>query len=838
MEMLPAKIRAHLKLKYIVWGVAALFFLSALYLFLLIKDLPSGDFLTNRQVFESTKIYDRTGQVLLYEIHGEEKRTVIPFSEIPDNVKHATVAIEDENFYNHGAVDWKGILRALFVNILHGQISQGGSTITQQLAKNAFLTDNRTLSRKIKELALSIKLERQFSKDEILNLYLNQIPYGSNAYGIEAAAQTFFGKDAKDLTLAESALLVSLPRAPSYYSPFGAHTKDLLARKNLILQRMYELGYIDQKQEKDAQAFPLVFAPNYTGIKAPHFVLMVQDYLNSKYGEDYVRTAGLKVVTTLDWNLQQIAEKSVTDGAARNTDLYDGHNAALVAQDANTGQILALVGSKDYFGTAEPANCKVGDSCKFEGNFNVATQGLRQPGSSLKPFVYMAAFQKGFTPDTVVFDTPTEFAYNNPDCPLTVDFSKDDSATTPGSVSSCFHPHNFDDKFRGPITLQKALAQSVNIPAIKTLYLAGIDNVLKLVKNFGITTLTERSRYGLSLVLGGGEVKLVDMVNAYSVLAQEGVQHDQSFILKVSDNHGQTLEEYADQPEQVIDSQYPRLINAILSDADLRAPLFQNSLNLTVFPGQDVALKTGTTNDYHDAWAMGYTRSLVVGVWAGNNDNTAMQKHGSSILAAVPIWSSFMSQALQNQPSEPFTRPDEIFVDKPMLKGEYIVNYTSGSQTYPQVHDILYYVDKDDPLGPAPAHPEDDSQFENWEEPAITWAKNNIPNFDVLYNKPLPSNAQTQSGNAGVNVTVSSPVNGDFIRGPLSLHASVISTISIKKIEVYFNNTLLDQLSNLGSNYTYDRMFQISNPDLQNILRFVATDSSGNTSEKQIILYR
>ncbi len=832
----------YLKLSYIGFSAIGLFIIGLFYLFLLIKDLPSGDFLTNRQIFQSTRIYDRTGEVLLYEIHGEEKRTLIPFSEIPETTKQAAIAIEDANFYNHGAVDWKGIIRALGVNVIQGRISQGGSTITQQLVKKAFLTDDRTITRKVKELALSIKLEKQFSKDEILNLYLNQIPYGSNAYGIEAAAKTFFGKSAKELNLAESALLASLPRAPSYYSPFGTHVEDLMARKNLVLEKMFQSGYIDEKQKTTAQKIELVFEPNYTGIKAPHFVLMVQEYLNNKYGEDFVRTSGLKVITTLDWNLQQVAEKSVSDGASRNTELYAGHNAALVAEDANTGQILSLVGSKDYFGNPEPENCAVGDSCKFEGNFNVATQGLRQPGSALKPFAYLSAFIKGFTPDTIVFDVPTEFAYNNPDCPLVFDI-KNEIHTIPENPEEetldkgCFHPRNFDEQFRGPVTLQKALAQSINVPAIKTLYLAGIDAMLRLTKDFGITTLTERSRYGLSLVLGGGEVKLIDITHAYSVLAQEGIKHTQTLVMKITNNDGRILEEYGDRPIKVAEPQYVQMINNILSDPDLRAPLFQNSLGLTIFPNQDVALKTGTTNDYRDAWAMGYSRSLVVGVWAGNNDNTPMQKKGSSLLAAIPIWNSFMSEALKNRPTEPFTRPDGLFTEKPILKGQYLVNYSANGQIYPQIHDILYYVDRNDPLGPAPSHPEEDSQFQNWEEPVINWAKANISNFDQLYNKPIPNNAQPESGNSSLILNISSPVNGGFVSNSIRVIADIQSAVAIKKIEVFFNNFLLDQILSPGTNYSYNKTFNIQ-ADLQNILRMIVVDNSGNKSEKEIILYR
>ncbi len=793
--------------RYLLAGAGGLLFLGLVYLFFLIKDLPDTTLLASRQVSESTKIYDKTGGVLLYEIHGEEKRTVISFDEIPDYVKKATVAIEDENFYNHGAVDWKGIARAFLTNIVRGRISQGGSTITQQLAKNAFLTDAQTITRKLRELVLAIKLERKYTKDEILNLYLNQIPYGSNAYGIQAASQTFFNKNAKDLTLSEAALLAGLPKAPSYFSPYGAHLKDAVARRNTILEKMAELGSINEQEKSGAEKVKLEFAPGLTTIKAPHFAIMVQDYLNQKYGEDYVRTAGLKVITTLDWNLQQVAERVVSEGAQRNEELYAGKNSALVAQDANTGQVLALVGSRDYFDTAN------------DGNFNVAVQGLRQPGSTIKPFAYIAAFKKGYTPDTIVFDVETEF-----------------DAT--GDPDKSYKPQNFDEKFRGPVTLRQGLSQSINIPSIKTLYLAGIDNVLNLAKAFGITTLTERSRYGLSLVLGGGEAKLIDMVNAYSVFAQDGIKHTQSFIVQVSDKD-KILEQYSDEPENVIEPQYTRLINNILSDTESRAALFQNSLGLTIFPNQEVAMKTGTTNDYRDAWTIGYTKSIVVGVWAGNNDNTPMQKHGSSILAAVPIWSAFMREALKDRPTDTFTQPDPIVVEKPMLKGEYVVNYSLGSEQYPQVHDILYYVNKNDPLGPDPEDPTQDSQYTNWEDPTIAWAKANIPNFDQTYNKPLPAGAYVKDSSANnLSLDVISPNNGGFIKNPLVIVANVRSSTNIKDLEVYFNDKLIDEQLNSGKEFTYAKNLNLINIDLQNTMKIVLTDEFNNKTSKNLILYK
>lgn len=803
---------------------------------LILKNLPDPQQLENRKVVQSTKIYDRTGQVMLYEIHGEEKRTVIPFAEIPDYVKKATLAVEDSSFYKHSALDWKSFIRAFTVNLLKRQFVQGGSTITQQLAKNAFLTPEKTIFRKIKELFLAIELEKKYNKDEILNLYLNQIPYGGNAYGIESAAQVFFKKPAKNLTLAEAALLASVTKAPSYYSPWGSHTNELFSRKDYVLEQMMLLGYISKEEKEMAQKDKLKFAPRASGLKAPHFALMVQEYLNTKYGEDFVESAGLNVITTLDWDLQQSAEKAIKEGAERNKNLYQGYNAALVAQDATTGQILSLVGSKDYFAPPEPENCVIGNSCRFEGNFNVVSQGLRQPGSATKPFAYVTAFQKGYSPDSMVFDLPTEFASNNPNCPLIVDFTNEQK--------DCFHPHNFDNLFRGPVNLRNGLAQSINIPSVKVLYLAGIDDTIKTAQNFGISTLKERSRYGLSLVLGGGEVTLLDLVGAYSVFAQEGVKHQQSFILKITDSKNQTLEEYKNVNKRVIDPQYPRLINDVLSDTNARSPLFSNSLPLTIFSGHDVALKTGTTNDYRDAWAVGYTPDLVIGVWAGNNNNAPMEKQGGSILAAVPIWNNFMKEALKDKPFVAFIKPDPVFNKKAMLRGEYIVNYKLNNKIHPQIHNILFYINKNDPLGPAPENPQNDPQFENWEKPVIEWAKNNILNFENNYNQLLPQGATDkpeESENYQPKIKWFSPQNGSFLKEKetIDVEVEVEADFNISLIELYLNNSLVvSQKPNNEKLSVFRYKLTPLNLEPQNSLKIKVVDIFNNTKESELILFK
>lgn len=801
---------------------AVLFVFTVFGFFYLSKDLPSVEQITNRQVIQSTKIYDRTGKVLLYEISGGQKRTVIPFEEIPQFIKDATIAVEDENFYNNPGVDWRGILRAIFRNLKSGDLTaQGGSTITQQLAKKAFLTDDKTITRKIRELILARQLTTHYSKDEILTLYLNEIPYGATAYGIEAASLSFFGKQAKELNLAEAALLAALPRAPSYYSPFGNHTEDLMNRQRYILEKMHDLGKIDKEQLDHALSTKLVYVPQSQGMLAPHFVITVQDYLAQKYGEDLVRTGGLRVVTTIDYDLQTLAEKSVLEGAEQNQKLYEGYNAALVAQDPKTGQILALVGSRDYFASSSlPAGCVSGKTCKFEPNFSVATQGLRQPGSALKPFAYLTSFAKGYTPDTILFDTPTEFVPNNPECPSDPDFSDE--------KKECFHPENFDEQFRGPVTLRRGLAQSINIPSVKTLYLAGLLDVLETVKNFGITTLDEPNRYGLSLVLGGGEVKLVELAGAYSVLAQEGVRHTQSMILEVKDSKGEILESYKDQSQIVFDQNTVRLVNDILTDVTERAGLFQGSLGLTVFPDYEVALKTGTSNDYRDAWAMGYSPSLVAGVWAGNNDNSPMQRHGSSLLAAIPIWHAFMAEALKKfPPGETFPSPEPVQVQKPVLRGDYLANN--------QVHSILYYVDRRNPDGSPPQDPANDPQFSNWEFSVLKWAKEHISDFERNYN------VGGSQGISGIpQIQIKQPAPGTFIKsGEIQIRASILSALEIVKIRVLFNGALLQEFSGLfGSRPEFVWSFTPPNPQLQNLLTLEAIDQSNRVGRVETILYK
>lgn len=654
------------------------------------KDLPDPGRLDERFVVQSTKIYDRTGKSILYDIYGEEKRTVISFTEIPEHVKQAAIAIEDQNFYRHPGIDVRAVIRAAFQNLVGGSL-QGGSTITQQFIKNSILSPERTFVRKIKEAILALELERRYSKDEILSFYLNQIAYGSNAYGIEAAAQTFFSKHARDLTVAESALLAALPKAPTYYSPYGSHLDSLLARKNLVLERMRDLGFITPNQAESARNEELNFGEAGTSINAPHFVFYVRELLEERYGEEYLARAGLKITTTLDWELQRKLEEIVARHAEQSRQFGVG-NVALVALDPKTGQILAMVGSKDYFADPEPAGCRPGVNCTFEPNVNVTVRN-RQPGSAIKPIVYATAFKKGYTDQTVVFDVPTEF---NTICT---------AAGTPiFAGAQCYHPQNFDGRFRGPVTFRQALANSLNVPSVQVLYLAGLDESLNTARDFGITTLTDRTRYGLSLVLGGGEVKPLELTSAFGVFATEGERRPPAAILKIEAAEGEVIEEFKATPTRVLEPDIAREISSILSDNEARTLVFGPASPLA-FTDRAVAVKTGTTDEFRDAWTIGYTPSIVVGVWAGNNNNDPSTQPGVTV--AAPLWREAILATIEELglPSESFNPPEPRKGGKPILDGQYVVNG--------EIHTILHYIQKDDPLGLPPV--ERDPQYFNWE---------------------------------------------------------------------------------------------------------------------------
>ncbi len=709
------------------------------------RELPNPNKLIERTVPLSTKIYDRTGTHILYEIHGDQQRTLIKLDDIPEYARKATIAVEDKNFYTHNGFDLKGIVRSILINLLKGGKAQGGSTITQQFIKNALLTNEKTYIRKIKELVLSYQLEQNFSKDQILQLYFNEIPYGSTAYGIESAARTYFNKDIKDVTMGEAAILAALPQAPTRYSPWGNHRDELMARQHLILDLMTQQGYITKEQAEKAKQEKITFAEQRGNITAPHFVFYVKEQLSKQYDQKTIEQGGLKVTTSLDYDRQVIAEDAIKKGAARAAGL-GASNAALVSLDTKTGEILSMVGSKDYFDES------------IDGNVNVVL-AARQPGSSFKPIAYATAFAKGYSERTIVYDVLTNFAASGP----------------------AYIPKNYTGKEYGPVSLKQALAGSLNIAAVKVLYLAGLKNTLETAKKLGYTTLTDPDRYGLTLVLGGGEVTLLEHTAAYTAFAREGKRVEPVAILKVEDRNGQTLSEFKDPTTtDVFDPNVARQINDILSDNNARSYVF-GANNFLTLGSRPVAAKTGTTNDYHDAWTIGYTPSIVTGVWVGNNNNKPMKRADGSQVAA-PIWNEYMRRVLGSTPIEVFKQPEISYTGKDMLDGKVgeekkiKINKQTGKiatdftpaelveeRTYHTIHTILHYINKDDPKGDYPANPMDDPQYWGWENAIQDWAKRNniITNeqppteYDDIY---TPFNVPTLS--------ITSPTEGDIITGP------------------------------------------------------------------------
>ncbi len=715
MSFLPKWLRANAKElaidALIIFFVLGLIGTGVVFLWISTLNIPDLSSFEERRVLQSTKIYDRTGEVLLYDLHQDVRRTIVPYEKISRHIKNATVAIEDDSFFEHGGIRPFSILRAVIANLQGGNLlgGQGGSTITQQVIKNSILERNKTLTRKIKEWILAIRLEQVLTKEEILGHYLNESPYGGTIYGVEEASQTFFGKPAADVTLAEAAYLASLPQLPTYYSPYGLHRDDLELRKNLVLLRMKALGFITEEEHAVALVEKVEFKSQTTGgIRAPHFVFYIKEQLASMYGDEFLAEQGFKVITTLDYELQEEAEKIVHDKALENEKKFNAENGAIVATDPQTGEIIVMVGSRDYFDT------------EIDGNYNIAL-ALRQPGSAFKPFVYATAFNKGYTPDTILFDVETQFSTT---CAPN-DFTSGDN---------CYSPRNYDDRFRGPVSIRNALAQSLNIPAVKTLYLAGIPASIKTARDFGITTLTNQNQYGLTLVLGGGEVRLVDMVGAYSVFANEGIKHELTGILRIEDSSGNTVREFKSDPKRVLDAEVARKISDILSDNVARTPLY-GANSLLYFPNRDVAAKTGTTNDKRDAWIIGYTPNLTVGAWAGNNDNRSMSEISGLII--TPMWRAFMDVALAKYEEETFTEPLATPSDlKPILRGVWfdptaaITGYPSDPDQAPELnlagtigsaHSILYYVNKNDPTGPYPTNPASDPQFALWEYGVTRW---------------------------------------------------------------------------------------------------------------------
>lgn len=622
-----------------VVGTIALFLFYA-------KDLPQPGKLTSRQLSLSTRIFDRKGE-LLYDIYGAQNRTYVSLPDISDHLKKGTIAIEDKEFYQHEGFSLIGYARVIRDAILYHRFT-GGSTLTQQLIKNVFLSPERTLPRKIKEFILAIQVENRYDKDQILELYLNESPYGGTAWGVESASQLYFGKKAKDLDLVESAILAGFPQRPSYYSPYSQDPKAYVARTEQVLRRMREDHYITKEQEEETKKkLPdVAFRQKTETIKAPHFVFYVKNLLveKLKLSESEVEQGGLQVTTTLDEDLQEKAQVIVKEEVEKSKKTKIGNGAALVL-DSKNGEILAMIGSKDYFGdqSAEFGDEEVDTDPTFEGKFNVVTQGLRQPGSSIKPVTYATALKKGYTAATLLMDTETVF---------------------PVEGQEDYKPKNYDGKFRGPIQMRFALGNSINVPAVKMLAKVGLKDVLITANDLGISSLAPTqenlNRFGLSITLGGGEVRLLDLVAGYAAFSNGGYRVEPIAILKVTDAKGKVLFEQKPQSKkQVLDKGIAFIITHILLDNNARLLTFGQNSHLNI-PGRTVAAKTGTTDDRRDNWTVGWTGSYVVGSWVGNNDNSPMASLVSGVTGAAPMWRRIFIELLKGKPVEDFDVSENV----------------------------------------------------------------------------------------------------------------------------------------------------------------------------------
>ncbi len=760
------------------------------------RTLPDDNDINNSIVAENTIIYDKTGEHVLYEIHGDEKRNIVPFSDFSDHLKKAFIAVEDQQFYSHGGFNLWGMTRCAIKGVF-GQMC-GGSTITQQYIKNAILGNKKTPIRKIKELIIAYAIEKKFTKDQILEKYLNTIPFGSNYYGAEAAAQGYFGKPVHELNLAESATLAAMVQRPSYYSPYGNNVDKLKLRELTALELMKNEGYITETQLKEARDYKLEFKENITNITAPHFVFYVKEQLVEQFGESFVEKGGLRVYTTLDYDKQKIAEDVITKNEDKLAE-SEANNVSLVAIEPKTGQILTMIGSRDYFND------------EIDGKVNVALRP-RQPGSSIKPLVYIRSFEKGYTPETIFFDTYTQFSTD---------------------TGKPYEPKNYDDKEMGPLSLAKALGGSRNLPAVKLLYMVGIEDFIKFAEKLGYTTFADRSRFGLSLVLGGGEVKLLEHTSAYATLANNGIKKNVISILRIEDKNKNILFEWKDTPgEQVIDNESVAAINNVLSNNENRAWIFGQN-NLLVVPGHTVAAKTGTTNSYNDGWLMGYTPSIATGVWVGNTDNSPMRRGDGGSRVAGPVWNGFMREALKNTPDEAFSKYIPKKIDKPLFNGlpysteRVAIDTISGKRATEQtpaqtiirkefsaIHDILHYADKNDPTGLAPTNPGADPQYTLWEDGLKKWLDTNTDNpilKELNFQSPPSEYDDIHKAEDIPNIEIVSPYDDSSVMENISVTTRTKTVRPAQRIEYYIDDQKIESslLSGQTGEYQYEKNISI-----------------------------
>lgn len=781
--------RSQLKQKIIVYGLVIIIgfiivgFLGSFALFAYFsRDLPSPGKLSQTNTGYSTTIYDRDGKVL-YELYKDKNRIPTTIDQIPKYLQQATVSIEDKTFYQHTGFSETGILRA-FINLLLHRGFEGGSTITQQLIKNVLLTSQQTLTRKIKEVILATEVEKRYSKEQILEMYLNEAPYGGTYWGVGSASLAYFGKPVKDLTLTQSAILAGLPQNPSSYSPFISTKESWRGRTKDVLRRMREDGYITKDQENQSltELESIHFTSPKAAIQAPHFVFYVKDQIEQQFGSSLI-DQGIKVKTTLSLAVQQKVELIVKDEIEKLKDAHVG-NGAVVVLDSNTGEILAMVGSYDY-------------NNPDYGNFNAAL-GQRQPGSSIKPITYALALEKGYTAATMIMDTKTVF---------------------PNQGSEDYVPVNYDGKFRGPVQLRFTLGNSLNLPSVKLLAMTGIRDMLEKADLMGIHSLAPTAdnikRFGLAVTLGGGESTLLDMTSAYTVFASGGVKRDTSSITEITDYSGKSIYKAVRSKEKTVFSPgVAFLISHILTDNNARIDEFGPSSYLVV-PGKTVAVKTGTTNDKRDNWTIGYTKSLTVGVWVGNNDNSPMNKKiASGVTGASPIWNKVMKELLKTYPDGIMDKPDKVKAvtidaylgglpkDGYPTRTEYFIEGTEPKEIasyYKKLkisrsngklaNDIEIRsgnYDEKDFIVLSENDPISSDGKNRWQDGINEWASQQS---DTKY-KP-PTDTSTESADK-VIVQIKSPGDKSTINlnTNIPIKVKVTSLIAIAKVEIYINGTL------------------------------------------------
>jgi len=763
---------------------------------------------------------------------------------------HATLAAEDSNFYAHQGYSLMGMVRAV-KNIVFGEGLQGGSTITQQVVKNALLSQERTLARKVKELVLSLQLENKYSKDEILQMYLNETPYGGQSYGILTASKAYFNKHPSELTLAEAAFLAGLPQRPSYYSPYSSNPEAGLERKNYILYLMKERGWLDENgvrhfiSEEDYEAGrseELKFAAAVTSFKAPHFVFYVRQLLIEMYGEEMVEQGGLVVTTSLDLELQEMGQQIVYEEVEKAKDLNVG-NGSLVAFDPRTGQILAMVGSKDYFIEPEPKGCISGttgkDSCVFDPHVNVTTS-LRQPGSAIKPITYATMLLQGYAVSYPLVDVPTTFEK--------ADAGKD------------YKPENYDGKFRGPMSLRKSLGNSINVSAVKALKIVGIDSMIETAKKLGVTTFNEPERYGLSLTLGGGEVKLLELTSAFSTFAARGVRRDAVAILEVKDSQGNVIYKWRDNGgDQVLSEEVAFLISDILSDDGARSEVFGSGSLLNI-PGYRVAVKTGTTDDKRDNYAIGFTPTIAVGVWVGNNNNESMNPYlASGITGATPIWNRFMKTYLADHETERFIPPETVHkIEVDLLTGmlpfadfdkreEWFIKGTEPTS----VSDWYMTLEICKPDGKLASEACEKAgktkkmtfikikaELSEWQDDVDAWVHENYLGQSEYFPPSIESKLYfDEDGDPKEDgepmIEILDFEDGDNVTLEFRLKVEVSSPHTITKVKIYLD----DELVTTDTSIPYGYNFVFSNEDAgEHEFNVIAEDSRGKEGEKKVKL--